>query len=113
VRLLIDAQLPPRLARRLRDLGHDAVHVGEIGLAAATDKVVWDAAIERRAILVTKDQDFAVVRAISADGPAIVWVRLGTTTNDVLIARVVGSLNAIEAAIKRGEVIVELKGVGA
>jgi predicted nuclease of predicted toxin-antitoxin system len=29
VRFLIDAQLPPRLAKRLRDLGHDAVHVGE------------------------------------------------------------------------------------
>ena len=112
MRLLIDAQLPPRLARRLRDLGHDAVHVSEIGLAAATDKVVWDAAVERESVLVTKDQDFAVARAISADGPAVVWIRLGNTTNDVLIARVVGSLDAIEAAIRRGEAIVELMGVG-
>lgn len=112
MRLLLDAQLPPRLARRLRDLGHDAVHVSEIGLAAATDKVVWDAAVERESVLVTKDQDFAVARAISADGPAVVWIRLGNTTNDVLIARVVGSLDAIEAAIKRGEAIVELMGVG-
>ena len=112
MRLLIDAQLPPRLARRLRELGHEAVHVGEIGLAAATDKIVWDVAAERRAVLVTKDQDFAVARAISADGPAIVRIRLGNTTNDVLIARVVGSLDAVEAAIRRGEVIVELLGVG-
>ena len=111
MRLLIDAQLPPRLARRLRDLGHDAVHVSEIGLAAATDKVVWDAAVERESVLVTKDQDFAVARAISTDGPAVVWIRLGNTTNDVLIARVVGSLDAIKAAIKRGEAIVELMGV--
>jgi len=112
VRLLIDAQLPPRLARRLCELGHDAAHVGDIGLAAATDKVVWDVAAEREAVLVTKDQDFAVARAISAVGPAIVWIRLGNTTNDVLISRVVGSLDAIEAAIRRGEAIVELKGVG-
>ncbi len=113
MRLLIDAQLPPRLARRLRELGHDAVHVSEIGLAAAADKAVWNAAADREAVLVTKDQDFAVARAISADGPAIVWIRLGNTTNDVLIARVVGSLDAIEAALRRGEAIVELKGVNA
>lgn len=112
MRLLIDAQLPPRLARRLCELGHEAVHVSEIGLAAVADKVVWDAAAEREAVLVTKDQDFAVARAISADGPAIVWIRLGNTTNNVLIARVVGSLDAIEAAIRRGETIVELTGVG-
>lgn len=108
MRFLIDAQLPPRLAKRLRDLGHDAVHVSEIGLAAATDKVVWDAAFERNAVLVTKDQDFAVARAVSAVGPVIIWIRLGNTTNDVLIARVVASLDAIEAAIGRGEMIVEL-----
>lgn len=110
MRLLIDAQLPPRLARRLRDLGHEAVHVGEIGLATAADELVWDAAVERKAVLVTKDHDFAVARAVSADGPVIVWIRLGNTTNDVLIARVAASLDAIEAAIGRAETIVELVG---
>jgi predicted nuclease of predicted toxin-antitoxin system len=110
VRLLIDAQLPPRLARRLRDLGHDAVHVNEIGLAAAADSIVWNAAIERSAVLVTKDQDFAVARAISVGGPVIVWVRLGNTTNDILIARMTRSLEAIEAAVRRGENLVEVVG---
>jgi predicted nuclease of predicted toxin-antitoxin system len=110
VRLLIDAQLPPRLARALSDLGHEATHVAEFGLAAATDAAIWQAAVKRSAILVTKDQDFAVARAAAGEGPAIVWIRIGNTANDILIARFVSSLDAIAEAIARGETVVELVG---
>jgi hypothetical protein len=37
VRLLVDANLSPRVAQTLRDNGHDAVHVIDVGLATATD----------------------------------------------------------------------------
>jgi len=40
VQLLIDANLSPRVAARLRDHGHDAVHVADIGLLSASDKVI-------------------------------------------------------------------------
>lgn len=110
MRFLIDAQLPRRLTRQLADLGHDATHVADIGLESASDAAVWSAAIERAAILVTKDQDFAIARAAGGRGPAIVWIRIGNTSNDVLIARFVNSLDAIDEAIARGETIVELVG---
>ena len=110
MRFLIDAQLPPRLARRLADLGHEATHVADIELAGASDPVIWDAAIERAAILVTKDQDFAIIRAASEEGPTVVWIRIGNTSNNVLIARLIKSLDAIGEAIKRGDKIVELVG---
>jgi predicted nuclease of predicted toxin-antitoxin system len=35
VRFLIDAQLPPALARYLAALGHDAKHVSDVGLLMA------------------------------------------------------------------------------
>jgi predicted nuclease of predicted toxin-antitoxin system len=35
MRFLIDAQLPPALARWLSSAGHDAEHVADIGLAGA------------------------------------------------------------------------------
>jgi predicted nuclease of predicted toxin-antitoxin system len=100
--------LPPRLARRLADLGHEATHVADIGLAGAADSTIWNVAVERAAILLTKDQDFAVARAASAGGPAIVWIRLGNTSNELLIGRVINSLNAIAEAFARGDTIVEL-----
>lgn len=105
---LIDAQLPPRLARRLVDLGHEALHVFELGLVSATDAEIWNAAVVRGAILVTKDQDFAVARAAASEGPPVIWVRLGNTNNDTLIARFVQALRSIEAAIGRADAVVEL-----
>ena len=41
MRFLVDAQLPPVLARRLRGLGHEAEHVYDIGMQAATDRAIW------------------------------------------------------------------------
>lgn len=108
MRFLIDAQLPPRLARWLGDLGHNASHVAELGLVSATDQEIWDTAIERGAVLVTKDQDFAIARTAASEGPSVIWVRLGNTDNDTLIARFVQALDAIEAAVGRGDAVVEL-----
>jgi predicted nuclease of predicted toxin-antitoxin system len=108
VRFLIDAQLPPRLARQLARLGHEASHVADIGLADALDEQVWQVAIERAAILVTKDHDFIVARAAVEKGPAVIWVRLGNTHNETLIARFTGALESMLAAIERGDTVVEL-----
>jgi len=68
---LVDAQLPASLAVALRQAGHEASHVVDLGLASATDGQIWQEAVTRSAILVTKDRDFALLRAAKDDGPAI------------------------------------------
>ena len=83
---LIDAQLPPSLAEALRSAGHEAVHLLDLGLLAAADREIWNEAISRSAVLVTKDRDFSLFRAASDSGPTILWVRLGNTANRNLIA---------------------------
>ena len=40
MRFLVDAQLPPALARWLVERGHDATHVHEIGMAEASDLAI-------------------------------------------------------------------------
>jgi predicted nuclease of predicted toxin-antitoxin system len=55
---LVDAQLRPSLAEALRLAGCQAVHVIDLGLLAAADQQIWDEAISRSAVLVTKDRDF-------------------------------------------------------
>jgi predicted nuclease of predicted toxin-antitoxin system len=37
MRFLVDAQLPPALARWLTAKGHDAVHIADLGMRAASD----------------------------------------------------------------------------
>ncbi|MCC7306270.1 MAG: DUF5615 family PIN-like protein [Acidobacteria bacterium] len=83
---LVDAQLPPGLARWLTDAGHLARHVDELGLAGAEDSTIWNQALRISAVIVTKDEDFADRTARTASGPAIVWLRLGNSTNRVLLA---------------------------
>ena len=107
---LVDAQLPPLLAEALRQAGCEAVHVIDLGLQAATDEQIWDEAISRSAVLVTKDSDFALRRAATNDGPAILWVRVGNTSNRKLIELVLRALPAIIAAIERDEAVIEFIG---
>jgi predicted nuclease of predicted toxin-antitoxin system len=110
VLFLIDAQLPPSLATALRDAGCDAIHTGDLGLLTATDRQIWDEAISRSAVLVTKDRDFPIFRATSGDGPAILWIRVGNTDNRTLIAQILRALPTIIEAIERGEPVIEFVG---
>ncbi|HEY9723031.1 MAG TPA: DUF5615 family PIN-like protein [Oscillatoriaceae cyanobacterium] len=59
IRWLVDAQLPARLAQRLREAGHDAIHTSELPLGNATpDREINRLSIEQQRIVITKDADF-------------------------------------------------------
>jgi predicted nuclease of predicted toxin-antitoxin system len=58
VKFLVDAQLPPAVARWLRDAGHDAQAVREAGLREAEDDAIWKHALAAGAAIITKDEDF-------------------------------------------------------
>ena len=86
MRFLVDAQLPPALARWLSTAGHPSEHVADIGLAAAPDTVIWEYAARSSAVIVTKDQDFAVLRIVSdAPSPSVVWLRVGNSRRTALL----------------------------
>jgi predicted nuclease of predicted toxin-antitoxin system len=58
----------------------------------------------------TKDRDFALRRVASNDGPAILWVRVGNTSNRKLIELALRALPAIIDAIERDEAVIEFVG---
>ena len=62
MRFLVDAQLPPALAGWLREQGHEAEHVEDVGLIASTDAAIATHAETNGAVLVTKDEDFSALR---------------------------------------------------
>ncbi len=107
MRFLVDAQLPPALARRIEARGHQAVHVADRGLASASDDAVRRHADRIGAVIVTKDEDFAVHHILSS-GPAVVWLRMGNTRRSVLLERMDHELGAIVSALQRGETLVEV-----
>ena len=60
---LIDSSLSPTLAERLREAGHDSVHVRRYGIHKADDEVVIARAIQEDRVLVSADTDFTAVLA--------------------------------------------------
>jgi predicted nuclease of predicted toxin-antitoxin system len=108
VRFLIDAQLPPALARHLVSLGHEAAHIAELGMVNARDREIWDRAAADGSIIVTKDEDFVTMRAFRSGGPAVVWIRIGNVTKRALLHRFTAALPFIIGALERGETIVQI-----
>lgn len=76
MRLLLDANLSPRVAAILSDVGHEATHVASIGLLAATDPQILARAAADEVVLVTAGSDFAMLLALSgASRPSVVHLR--------------------------------------
>jgi predicted nuclease of predicted toxin-antitoxin system len=76
VRLLIDANLSPRVAATLVEAGHDAVHVSEVGLLSADDTTIAALASTQRRIVVTSDSDFGTILARTGGAsPSVVLLR--------------------------------------
>ena len=76
MRLLIDENLSPRVARLLREAGHDAAHVVEVGLGNTDDPVILGAAADDARIVVTADTDFdALLAARGTSSPSVVMLR--------------------------------------
>ena len=105
----MDAQLPPALARWLAHQDHEADHVADLGLEAATDQVIWERAAAGGAVIVTKDEDFARRRVLAPGGPPVVWLRIGNTRRAELLRWFPGVLPQILIAIARGESLIELR----
>lgn len=108
MRFLVDAQLPPALARWITAKGHEAQHVADLGMAGALDPAVWAKATELNAVIVTKDDDF-IHLSRARSGPAIVWVTSGNTSRQILLDRLEKIFPQIIDALEAGERIVEVR----
>jgi len=109
VRFLVDAQLPPALARWLTEAGCEAHAVREIGLRNADDGAIWRHAEAADCIIVTKDEDFAQRVHATENGPSVVWLRVGNTSNAALRAWFVPRVPQIVALIGQGTRLVEIR----
>ena len=107
MKFLVDAQLPPALAGWLRDRGHEAEHVFEIGMVGATDVEIAARAEQVGAVLVTKDEDFTALRLPDRFG--LLWLRCGNATNRALFAWLEPRWPEIERLLSAGEHFVEAR----
>jgi predicted nuclease of predicted toxin-antitoxin system len=110
LRLLVDNQLPQALARHLRTIGWDAVHVSEIGFERASDKTIWRYATKHAMVVVTKDQDFQMLA--SAQGsipPQVIWVRMGNCRRQILLDSFTRESGELMRKIASGSAVIEIR----
>ena len=80
MKLLLEQNIPLRLAEGLADLYPGSGHVREAGLEDADDCAVWDYAKEHDFTIVSTDEDFHQRSAWCVSPPKVVSLRLGSCT---------------------------------
>jgi predicted nuclease of predicted toxin-antitoxin system len=91
VNFLIDNPLSPRVAAGLRVAGHDAVHVLDYGMHAATDDAVFGTLLALR----------------EATTPSVILFRAASLRRaDQQVALILRALPSIDAALQRGAIVV-------
>jgi predicted nuclease of predicted toxin-antitoxin system len=94
--------------RWLAAKGHEAEHVADQEMEAASDAATWEYAFLPSAAIITKDEDFAQRKVLAAEGPAVVWGRLPKARRGELLAWFEMILPAVLSALERGETLNEV-----
>jgi predicted nuclease of predicted toxin-antitoxin system len=106
VKLLLDANLSPEVARLLKEAGHDAIHVRDIGLLSAPDPEILQAAASGGWVLITADSDFGALLALGdLASPSVLLLRSADHLRPADQAKlIVANLSAIVDDLERGAV---------
>ena len=109
MKFLVDNQLPKALARFLASRGVDCQHVLDLELGEATDASIWDYASRNDCVVISKDEDFLYLANVPSAKARFVWVRFGNCRSKTLLAAVENLWPKIEAGLKAGDRIIELR----
>jgi len=107
MRLLVDNALSPVLAELLRNAGHEAVHVRDIGLHHAADEDVFERAVAEDFVVVTADTDFGTLLARrSSSKPSLILFRgEGSRRPEALAALMLSNLAQLADALTTGCIV--------
>jgi len=90
----------------LQVAGIEADHVGDLGLALASDETILLTGRDRAAIVVTLDSDFHALLALSgASSPSVVRIRIEGMKGEV-VARIIGQvIEGVESDLVAGAAV--------
>jgi len=96
MKLLIDAQLPIKLAGLLKLMGHDAIHTRDLSLGNRTkDSEIIRISLQESRVVVTKDADFVETIILKSQPWKLLLVSTGNITNSELESLFTANLEKI------------------
>lgn len=96
MKFLVDAQLPRRLASRLREAGHEATHTLDLPRGnRTTDEEINELAAREGYVVVTKDADFVTSYHLRRRPHKLLLVSTGNVRNSELDALFASNLERI------------------
>ena len=106
MRLLLDQGLPRSTVEKLKQLNINSFHVGDIGMAAATDKEIILKAKAESLTVVTLDSDFHTILAISnKNKPSVIRIRIEGLRADKLAGLIQSVIETASDEINSGAAI--------
>ncbi len=87
LRFIVDTQLPPKLAKFLRDKGFPAVHTTYFPSGhLLEDSEIIEIAIRDNRVIITKDSDFLDNFLLNGIPPKVLMLQFGNVSNAELLA---------------------------
>lgn len=106
MKLLLDQGLPRSTVLHLRNQQIEAVHVGDRGLATATDSEILDVGRQEGMVVVTLDADFHALLALSgATGPSVIRIRIEGLRGEDLARLLVSVLQICDDDLLKGAMV--------
>ena len=106
MRFLADAGISPKTVDFLRLNGHEAVHVRELGMQRAPDRLLVEMAQAEDRILLTFDLDFGEILALGVVArPSVVLFRLSDERADSVNRRLEAVISEQAEALASGALI--------
>jgi predicted nuclease of predicted toxin-antitoxin system len=107
MKFLLDENMPPSLAIKLKVIGYDTRHVVEIGYHSTPDFKIAELAASTGEIIITHDTDFGTILALSAaDKPSVILFRWEIMTTNLIFQFLESRLPELETDLKQGSLIV-------
>jgi predicted nuclease of predicted toxin-antitoxin system len=101
MKLLIDAQLPRRLALFLQSKGHNAIHTLDLANGnQTTDQEINLLSIREERIVITKDADFVNSFTLHQQPYKLLLLSIGNINNHQLLALLETHISTVEQAFE-------------
>ena len=84
MKLLFDENISYRIVKKIAHLFPESAHIQRLGLLSKKDRIIWEFAKSNGFAIVTHDEDFSELSALTGPPPKVKWLRTGNTTTNIL-----------------------------